>query len=227
MVCVNKQLTLIVALVFYGLALYELVLHVVTDNWWIIPLVGWLCSPLLLFVLRHTMERGVPGGIFNPKTQSWAFLFGDWIFLPVSLAALAWGAHEWYHEAGFGFVTYDSDGWQRICMALGMVAGFLFNVMDRKVYAKAGAHDAIFSPSKIAHDFVAYPVFVASLLYLAVPLLGVLNEARPAFAAGLVGLVLWGVMGVCDVKRQLHPFNLHPAWDGVKFEPREYLPKHF
>jgi hypothetical protein len=48
---------------------------------WLVPL---LVSPVAMTVIRYTVEGGEPGGILDPRTQSWAMLFGDTVFISVA-----------------------------------------------------------------------------------------------------------------------------------------------
>lgn len=44
-------------------------------------------SPVAMWVIRQTCEGGQPVGMFDPKAQSWAFMFGDTFSLPLTIWA--------------------------------------------------------------------------------------------------------------------------------------------
>ena len=191
------------------IGLFSLIVMSVTDGpWWFAGVAGVACSTGLMALIRYTIEGGKPDGLFNPKTQSWSFMYGDPV-LTFSLLVFAWGGAT-KGGLGFGFARYDSWDWRITCMIVGFVAGAAFHLMDRGGYIEAGASGALTSASKLAHDFVAYPVFTAGLLFLGVPLLGALGDTWPAVAIGVAGIIRWGLWGIRDMRVGLDPFDLHP-----------------
>jgi len=200
---------------------FQAVASFATSHWWVAPLVGLAASPGIMALLRYTLERGTPPGMFNPKTQSWAFLFGDLLFLPFALAMLALGAAHVQLEAS-GWVSYESGGWQRLCFWIGLAAGFVFNRFDAANYSNEGSLGAIFSPTKLAHDFIAYPVLVGSLLFLAGPLVREIGSDASGIAylgLALAGALGWVGMAVRDMVHPPRPYDLHPAWDRDAYRP--------
>lgn len=208
----NKQSLLVILLFVWCVVLYSAVVVYGTTGH-IVPVViaALLSSPVLLFALRVTAEEGLPAGLFDPKTQSWSFLFGDtFLFALFVLPVVVVGhrridAHNWYHS-----------GWWIVgCLIIGFVAGYAFHTIDGGNYAKAGAELALNSPTKLAHDFVAYPVLLGGLLCLGIPVL--LYEFKWLGVLGIVGLLGFGLMVAHDAVSGLDPHKLHPRWDTKNF----------
>ena len=208
----SKQTLLVAGLGAYALLLYTttLKLSMAGHVFWVV-LAAWLASPLLLLVLRITMEDGMPAGLFSPKTQSWAFMFGDTVFLTFAFIVVTIG-----HRRISGHDWYQQWWWVGACFGVGMLGGYVFHYLDTSVYMDAGAGLALNSPTKLAHDFVAYPVLLGGLLCLGVPV--VLYEFKWVGALFFVGLLGWGLMGARDAKAGLAPTKLHPNWSSTQFE---------
>lgn len=172
-----------------------------------------LSSPLLLLFLRMFVEDGRPKGLFNPATQSWAFFFGDVLWLPLAFAAAAFGQR---------FVPDDSwfrtSWWLGVCVVVGGIAGIVFHKLDQAAYVTAGHGQAVMSPSKLAHDFVSYPLLFGGLLFLAVPV--VIHHFVWAGAISVAGVLLWGAMGARDMSSPPRPQDMHPKWDTRHFSVR-------
>lgn len=164
-----------------------------------------LASPALLAALAVFVEERQLGELVDLRSGSWSFMIGDTFVLTsaVAFAALAWRA-------------IPREGWQvswwwtAICGLIGFGAGTLFHWWDGGNYASVGATEQVLSPTKLAHDFVAYPVLFGALLCVGVPLL--FNWSWHTSAV-LGCVVLWMVLAVCDGLRGLSPFDMHPAWD--------------
>lgn len=169
-----------------------------------------LASPLLLVVLGVLLEGRNPGDVLNVRNGSWAFVLGDSIALT---AAAAFASIAWRAIPHQGWIV--SWWWTALSGLIGLMAGVAFHLMDRSGYINAGAGDRVLSPTKLAHDFVAYPVLFGGLVCIGVPLL--LHWSWHTWAIlGCVGL--WLVFVVRDgVFANLNPFELHPAWDSVLF----------
>lgn len=193
-------------------------------------------SALLLPTLAVLLEGRSLGSVLNPRTQSWAFLFGDFIFLPLAAAllALAWGYIVMPDLRDTRWIAWIAGS-----TLLGLAAGAAFHWMDAKTYRAHGAGLALDSPTKLAHDFVSYPVLFGGLFCVGVPLLMKIAAAciRVTFADGSFGVqpamalqvglalgavALWGLMGWFDVKNGLDPKNLHPAWSVSEFRAIPY-----
>ncbi|MBC7746859.1 hypothetical protein H7Y40_02675 [Pedobacter sp.] len=177
---------------------------------------AWLASPLIMATVRMFLEAAQPKDMFSWRTQSWMFLFGDIIFLPFAFAAAAFG---WQKLDTTGGQWYTNVWWLLTAAAIGIISGVIFHQLDVVNYAKDGMELALNSPSKWAHDFVAYPVLFAGLVYLGIPIV-FSSLFRPYGILTLVGIALWGLMGVRDAGLILSPLkasDLHPKWDQEKF----------
>lgn len=175
----------------------------------VLVVTAWLASPLLLLFLRLTMEKPF-GGLFALRTQSWAFLFGDTLWLPLAFGLAAVG-YRLVPEGSF----FRSWVWLAACIAMGLVAGTVFHALDTSAYSNAGAELALLSPTKLAHDFVAYPFLFGGLLYVGLPV--TVHNFRGYGLPVLLLIGMWGLMGFFDAQRGLNPLDLHPRWDAVRF----------
>lgn len=207
--------------------------------WWWAPLFVWVASPavFMLFALAFEMgpvRQGYRGvtlkqvllNVFNHEKQSWAFLYGDTIVLP--LAAL-FIAHGW----ASGMATMSQTGllWSfMLCAVIGAAAGWAFHEkLERPGYTKAGYAASLDGWTKFIHDFVTYPVISGVLLFAGVPLLVTVHgwwfwqwdwrfnwHTIPV----LVLIGTWAVLGmVCDGRRaiRLIPWG-HPEYDPEREE---------
>ena len=185
----------------------------VRDNPFGAVAVALLASPILLFVLRVFLEDWQPKGLFDPATQSWAFLFGDALWLPMAFAAAAYGQRSVPQDS-----TFRSGWWLAVSVVAGVAAGVVFHKMDQAVYVTAGYGQALLSPTKLAHDFVAYPLLFGGLQFLGVPVL--VHHFWWTGMVALAGVLLWGAMGVHDMVKPLNPAHLHPKWSTQDFSVR-------
>ena len=178
---------------------------------WLLLTLPIVVSPGAMALLRLKVERVPLDTAASPRTQSWAFMFGDSIFLPTALFAIGMG----HHHVPAGFFT--GWLWTLLALVIGAGAGLGFHVMDSGGYRSTGAADALVAPTKIWHDFVVYPVLFGLLLMGGVPML-LPNAWSPWTIVALTGILGWLVLGlVCDQKRSLNPLDMHPRWDARGF----------
>jgi len=200
-----------------------LIVAVQRGNFWMPPLVVLLASPILLASLALTLEgRGF--SIFDLGRQSWAFAIGDSLALTTAfaLAALAWRKMPADHWS-------RSPSWIVASLAIGLLAGAGFHALDTKGYRVVGAGQALLSPTKLAHDFVTYPVLFGGLVCVGVPLLAVWGWWSWYVMSILICVLVWATLVAADVTRgnlwtapgvyRLDPKWLHPAWDAQRFRP--------
>lgn len=165
--------------------------------------------------IRLVVEGTGMNGMFNPKTQSWAFMFGDLLSLPVALFCVAM-AREKTELSSWTVAPW----WYVIAALIGIAAGSVFHfVMDTRAYRKQHAERALVSPTKIWHDFVVYPVLFGVLIWAGAPLLLSSPQDWSVWTwAALAAIVSWFVLGmVCDGKRQPRAYDMHPAWSTRQF----------
>lgn len=175
-----------------------------------------LASTIPIALLASLMEhRSLIQIVAHYQDQSFAFLFGDLIFLPfaAAMAALAWR-------------QIPNEGWRvswqwTLASALiGLAAGLTFRyLMDKPNYATADAMGSFEAPTKLLHDFCAYPVLFGGLVCVGIPLfINVVNSRWPFFHLWmpspyfwfmLVGIALWFAAGIIH-DQHLVPQKLHP-----------------
>lgn len=157
----------------------------------------------MMLILRVTVEYGKPAGLFYPKTQSWAFLFGDSIAVPVAFGAAAM----------YPYTSSLSRG-TKIAFAVGIAfcACILFRRTDSERYRKSGNTDRLLSPTKLWHDFVVYPLLTAVLVFQGLPVL-VSRFGTTECWLVLAGVTVWGMLGLVDlVIIKPDPAKQHPRW---------------
>lgn len=186
-----------------------------------VALVPVIVSIYGMLAVRAVVEETLPNGMFNPKTQSWAFLFGDGIFLPAAMLFIALG------REGSALPTFaDSSMWLVNAGVIGLLAGNIFHIMEVSNYRKQDAMDALDAPTKIWHDYVVYPVLVGTIVWAGWPLLVADWQGLWAFFSlwtwlALASVGVWIVLGVVlDGKRGLRVYDMHPAWDKTHFRIR-------
>lgn len=177
-------------------------------NWFVICFAAMpiILSSVVMVMLRVTLEYGRPSGLLHPKTQSWAFLFGDTIVLPITfgVTAVLWsrGSPEvWSRNMGL-----------LISAAIAVVVSGAFRYGDAKRYRSSQNADRLRAPTKLWHDLVVYPVLVMALVYFGIPALIVHFGSTECWLM-LGGLALWLVLGLIDVFMiKPNPAKQHPRW---------------
>jgi hypothetical protein len=140
-------------------------------------------------------------------------MFGDALLVPVimTLAAVVWRDHI---RAGS---WWRSPWWALLSGAFGIAVAVKFRIDESHVYNALRLQ----SPSKLAHDFIAYPVLAAALLYVLLPLLVAIWQARGRRARGrawwlailAVALIVAFAVLLVLASKGLDPTFLHPQWD--------------
>lgn len=176
-------------------------------------LVIWYSAPYVMWKYRKKYEGTEAPKMFDLRKGSWAYLIGDTIVLPIGAVVLVFGRHDRASVEGgllLGLL---------LCLIAGIAAGSLFHAWDTKVYKEQGAEDALKCPTKIAHDFCAYPVLLGGLLYGAIPLIQDWSWHSYVF----VGCVIaWLALAACDGKRNLRVPDLHVRWNPNLFRPMKW-----
>jgi hypothetical protein len=167
-----------------------------------------MCSTIPMGLVGTLAEHRTLGDLYGPGHASWAFVFGDAIFLPFAgvMFTLAWGRLRFSNELAQGW-------WIATSAIIGITAGLIFHAMDGKTYDAARLN----SPTKLVHDFVAYPLFFGGLVFVGLPafVLAIRLHQHTALTLVIIGLVLgvggWAACGLHDAK--LDPKKLHIAWN--------------
>jgi|GEM_PF-3930463 len=191
-----------------------------------------MASFVPVITLAKIMEgRSLRKLIKEFRKQSYAFLFGDSIFLPLAAAMIAQGWH-----------TLRPDGWHNgwwwpcVAAVAGLAMGYWFRYIDNlPEYRKHDAMGAFVAPSKLLHDG-AYPMLVSVFTGTLLPLffdhatVWPPQEAWLALLGGLLwfGAALWHDSGLRGPK--LNPNDLHSSnwqWPWVIIiVPRKWLQNH-
>ena len=186
-----------------------------------VALVPLVVSIYGMLAVRAVVEETLPNGMYNPKTQSWAFLFGDSLVLPAAMLFIALG-----REGSVLPAFADSGKWLFAAGLIGLVLGNGFHMWEVDSYRKQDAMDALDAPTKIWHDYVVYPVLVGTIVWAGVPLLvadwqGLWVFFGPWTWLALASIGIWFALGALDGKRGLRVYNMHPAWDKTHFRVRQ------
>lgn len=192
---------LMAAAVFASFA--GIVYGVKAGNLWV-GLVPILISPCAMLVIRVLAEDGRPKGLFSLTTQSWAFLFGDTLALPLAFLAAAW---SWRRLAPDGW--YTRSLWLVMAIAIGLLVAVGWRLLEVRGYTTAGYADLLGSPSKLWHDLVVYPVLGSTLVWAGIP--AMVYDFRYTGWLVVMGVVVWVALGVLDnTVHHLDPADLHP-----------------
>lgn len=214
-------------LIFTGVLLaYTLFVYVLltTAMWqgqpWLAALWVWLASLVPVYCVAAFIERR-PIKITEFSSQSWAFLFGDIIVLPLMAMALA---KAWqYMPAMHTSAWWQSWVWRVFCLAMGVGAGTAFHLMDRVNYEPLAWN----SPSKLTHEFCAFVVLFGGLLFGLIPAALSANAGSGWYVvAAVVCLLAWVALGVADnTVHHLDGRNLHVLFDWLGFRSIPYSPR--
>lgn len=175
----------------------------------------YVASPIAMLCRAVFHERRSFREVFDLKIGSWAFLIGDTTVLPLASVFIVFG---WYEVASVE--SAQSMSVFLGCFGVGVLVGGLFHAIDGIGYRSAGAQEALSSPTKITHDFCAYPVLLGGLLYGAIPI--VQDWGWYSWAA-LGCVAVWLLLCVRDLYVGLDPKKLHPRWNKRLFKPLRWL----
>ena len=159
-------------------------------------LVAWVISPVI-FTLVAACEGRHPYGVFHPRKQSLAFVFGDTIFLPLAYGMLAL-------EVRHASYSFDlSATWIWSWFAVGVLVGILFHTADSVVYAKSGYAVEARSYGKILHDLFIYPALLGAMLIAGVGVLHQSSWSWPSayFWVAVACCAVWLVLGSIDERQ--------------------------
>lgn len=163
-----------------------------------------------LFVRWHLEDQSVRS-MFDHGDQSWAFLIGDSLALPVAMLMIGFARSD-VKPNGF----WLEWNWFLISAGAGLLSGIIFRLADRKRYQRFGAARTLASPTKIWHDFVTYPVLFGVMVWAGVPLL-IPEYWFWSTVVALAAIIVWIGLGICDAIRDINPLGQHPEWDARKF----------
>lgn len=170
----------------------------------LIGLVPIIVSPATMLYLRLTMEEGRPAGLLNPGKQSWAFLYGDMLMLPIVFISMALGWRRLADEQGFHMQFW----WFLVSVAAGCIIAAVWRYSEVQTYKRLGGKDRLDSPTKLWHDYVVYGSLGTLLVFGGLPVV-ILDFTSHGWAA-LVAFGGWVLLGLADSLRKLDPANLHP-----------------
>lgn len=180
--------------------------------WWLPPLAMVIMSPAAMAFLRVWYEEPfkLTRDFVNPLVMSRAFVYGDFVLLPLALLFAARGWDEYHAHLA------DSTLFQFGYLALGYLAAVAFALVDGPRYVKAGVSSARFSPTKVWHDWAVMPSVVAVIVWM------LMSQIKPnvlveTLVAALF-LLCFGLLVVMDAKSPVDPRRQHPAWDVANFE---------
>ena len=176
-----------------------------------------LASPIPMALTRYFVENGSVREMFDVQLQSWTFLFGDVFALPFAAAMATLG---WQSLDKVGGHWYTSHLWLGAAAVIGILAGVGFHLLDSAAYRAAGAEVSLNTPTKLFHDFGAYPVLFGAIVCVGLPLLvrtvdssfpWVQFNIQPYAYWMLVGLGAWFALGILDgLVQKPQPANMHP-----------------
>lgn len=127
----------------YALAIFGMLVGSIRAGNPMVVIIVCLCASVLpMLLLALAMERRSLAGIADPARQSWAFLFGDTLFLPFMAAMLALG---WRRLDQMGAHWYNAWWWVGLSALAGLVVGIAFHAMERANFESM----AFNSPTKL------------------------------------------------------------------------------
>ena len=162
-----------------------------------------LSSPVAMWMIRQVCENGYPVGIFNWKTQSWAFMFGDTLSLPLTVF---WALRTLRKPETDTSLLYQW-WWSVLAVVVGVAVTIGFRKMDEGGYTATGNADRLFAPTKLWHDFVVYFTVSVLVFFVAVPVF--LTGSVDGYVTAAFFLS-WLAFGICDMFRGLNPAHMHP-----------------
>lgn len=163
---------------------------------------SFLVSFFMFTFLAVTQEKRLES-VFDPRTQSWAFLADAFLIVTFGIAAAGWPA------SGLRDGWYTQWWYYTLAVVIGVGVTYVYTRMDHKRYMQDHP-TALNSPTKIWHDYVTVPVFVTVGIVVWLPLMGVASWHRWVILGCIVAWVAAAVLDVTihkpDVRKQ------HVAW---------------
>lgn len=203
----NKQFSMYIWFALAATALFLIAVALMLEPTIIIGLIPLTVSFGGALVIRWHLEEQPVRSMFDRKDQSWTFLFGDGLALPVAMLMIGFARSE-VAPAGF----WLQWNWFLISAGAGLLSGVIFRLADRVRYRRFGATKTLSSPTKVWHDFVTYPVLFGVTVWAGVPLL-IPEYWFWSTVVALAAIVVWIGLGICDAIRDLNPLGQHPEWD--------------
>jgi hypothetical protein len=180
-----------------------------SGQWLLAGLVAAASSYTVMAVARNIIE-GSDLPLFDLKHGSWAFLIGDaGLGLAVMAGSYTRNSHHW-DNSSWG----SSTTWAAVALIVGYGMGLGFHyVLDKGGYTKVRADALLYSPSKMAHDFVTYPALAGAMVYICVP---VAFSSIWRYNTGpylmMLAFLVW-IVGVAHDASGLDVWKLHPVYD--------------
>lgn len=168
-------------------------------------------SYAVMYDYRKSYEGPNAPPLFDHKLCSWAFMYGDTVVVPIGAVFAVHGMQSPDVAAWKSSIL-----WIVFSFAVGLFIGWCFHQLDGKNYEEDGNEVMLKSPTKLAHDFVAYPVIFGGAVFVTVPMLLHYSEYTKGV---LISLAVWLFLGGCDIYRKLKRKNLHVGWDPEEFRP--------
>ena len=207
----KMQLAMYVGFALSAAAMYVIAVAMLFEPTPFVALIPLVVSLMGAAFVRWSLEYSAMNDMFDLKTQSWAFIVGDGVALPIAMLMIGFARSE---VVIIGF--WAQWQWFAVAAAIGLVGGILFRLIDRPRYLNASAGLTLASPTKVWHDFVTYPVLLSVVVWAGVPLLTPEYWVWPT-AVAIVALIGWAGLGARDAVRQPSPLAQHPEWDARKF----------
>jgi hypothetical protein len=179
--------------------------HIYRLGWPYVYLIALGFSIIPMYLVQRFLEKRRPN--YNPRTQSWAFLFGDSLCLPTAMAALAVMRSRIDGDGWF-----NSIGWSLAAALFGFAATMIAILVDRGLWDYSPGR--LVSPSKLLHDYFTFPIFLGVLFYgLAYLIEAPWSPHAYAPILILISIAGWAAMLGRDVAVGLDPTKFHPEWD--------------
>lgn len=178
-------------------------------HWWIAIGGVWFISPIVFATVSRAEGRTLRS-VFNLRTQSWAFVLGDIVLLPLMFAMLAVEAGRIDADLNPSLLSV------LIYFGVGVAMGVAFHWNDTIQYRDMGYGAEACSLGKITHDLFIYPALAGSAVCVAVVEFMTAGRqwlASPYVWAASLALVGWLMLGLADAKRapRLIPWGHIPS----------------
>jgi hypothetical protein len=187
---------------FYG----RLVSYVIGGKPWHAATMVVFVSPVMLALIITFCENRSLVDFANLSREPWSLIFGDTFVLATATAIAAISARHWP-------IAMTSRSWWYGCLAVGMLAGLGFHLLDVSNYRRLGAANLTDAFSKVYHDGVVYPVLFGAFTFVTIAMI--------RFGRGwlrityLLCLGIWVLLAARDATAGLNPHDFHTACNVV------------
>lgn len=193
----SRIIVLTLLWLFFTTTLHKLII----SGHWVVVIIYTIFITVVVPVSVTYIDRKRPfWKVLDPRRQSWAFMFGDPLFLASALGVVS---YAYSRESAPAFAY--TEAWFLAMYTLGWAASIGLMMADRVRYIQNDALEAYNRPDKMIHDRVVVPVLFSCTFATLPPLM---LDWSILVTTTVLLLALWGGLLLVDDKLRF----VDPKW---------------